>query len=133
MKSFKYLFIIMFATAALVGCKKKTAETGGDEPKEETSTGINFDAMATEMCDCSADMLGGMQKLQELTAAGDTKGLEALAAEMEPKAAEMEKCIAALEAKYPGIEGNAEYEAKAEAALAKNCPEYAKAMEAMGE
>lgn len=132
MKSFKYLFIIMFATAALVGCKKKAPADAGDDVKEETSTGINFDAMATEMCDCSSDLLGGMKKLQELTAAGDTDGLAKLAEEMEPKAAEMEKCIASLEAKYPGIEGNAEYEAKAEAALTKNCPEYAQAMQAMG-
>jgi hypothetical protein len=133
MKSFKYLFIIMFATAALVGCKKKADVDSGETSTPEVTDGINFDAMATDMCNCSSDLLGGMKKLKDLTAAGDTDGLTKLVAEMEPKTAEMEKCIAALEAKYPGIDGNPAYEAKAEAALAKNCPEYAAAMKGMGE
>ena len=126
MKSFKYLFIIMFATAALVGCKKKDASNTGETSTPEVSTGIDFDAMAKEMCDCTKDLVSAMDKQKELTAAGKTDELLALAAEMAPKAVEMEACMAKLQTKYPGIDGDEANEAKAEAALAKNCPGYAK-------
>lgn len=132
MKSFKVLFMIMLSAAVLVGCSKKkpAADAGNDTDTTTTSvtTGIDFDALSKGMCDCATDMLGNMKKMQELTTAGDTEGLTALAAAMETDGQKFETCVAALEAKYPDVDGNPEYEDKAEAALKKNCPDLAKAM-----
>ncbi|MGK0388021.1 MAG: hypothetical protein ACI94Y_000749 [Maribacter sp.] len=132
MKSFKYLFIIMFATAALVGCKKKASVDEGDTTTPEVSTGIDFDAMAKEMCDCTNDLINILEKQKALTAAEKTEDLLALTTEMAPKAEKMGTCITALQAKYPGIDGDEAQEAKATAALTRNCPGYARIVESMG-
>ncbi len=132
MKVLRYLVLVLLCSAVLVSCKKKAPQDspstdGGDTPKAEET--MDFKAMATEVCNCTKDMLAAVDKMSALTEAGDTEGLAALATEMEAMEAKVEPCIVAVEAKYPGIDGNAEYEEKAQAALKEVCPGFAKMME----
>ncbi len=131
MKAFRILMMIMVCGALLTSCKKKAPAAPADTDTTSApsvTTGIDFDALSKEMCTCAADFVALTKKSKELQAAGKTDEIAAILQEMAAKGPEMEKCMAALEAKYPGVDGNAEYEEKAQAALKRNCPDFAAAM-----
>ncbi len=104
----KYLLAAAALLLSLSACKK----------------GLDYDAMARDMCACMQPMYETKQKMEQLAAGGDTDALQSLMTELETRAGEAEKCAGELETKYGPIEGDASEE-KAEAALAKACPEMA--------
>jgi hypothetical protein len=91
-----------------------------------------FDGMAKEACDCSSVMLGYMEDVNRLAEEDKLEELYKIAELMEPESTKMEKCLAEIEAKYNDIDGNAEYEKRAEEALIRVCPAYARAMKMDG-
>ena len=120
--------MVMLSAIVLVGCKKKAANDAGTDTDTTTSetTGINFDAMAKDVCGCYSGLVANLAKMETLTAAGDTDAIAALSTLMDADEEKIDKCVVALQSKYPGIDGNAELEAKAEAALVRACPDLAK-------
>jgi hypothetical protein len=88
-----------------------------------------FDSMAKEACDCSSVLLGYMDDINKLSEEGKVEEIYKLAELIEPESAKMEKCLAELEAKYSDIEANPTYEKRAEEALIRVCPAYARAMQ----
>ncbi|MGK0391142.1 MAG: hypothetical protein ACI94Y_003904 [Maribacter sp.] len=91
-----------------------------------------FDSMAKEACDCSSVLLGYMDDINKLSEEGKVEEIYKLAELIEPESAKMEKCLAELEAKYSDIEANPTYEKRAEEALIRVCPAYARAMQMDG-
>ncbi len=131
MKSFKFLFMMLLSAAVLVGCKKKAAEdASNDAGGEDTSVpaGINFSQMAKDMCDCASPMMEMSKEASELAASGDAEKAGEMLQKLAGMEGDMEKCIAGLEAKYPGVNENEEYQEKAIAELEKQCPDFAAAM-----
>lgn len=90
--------------------------------KSEKTT--DFDKMAEELCACMTPLVKLNDQVQDLSAAGDTEGVADLYAELEAEFARSEKCATDLEEKY-GAMNAPEEEAKAQAALRKNCPKVA--------
>ncbi len=136
MKALRFTVFALFCCVIAIGCKKKeTTTTGGDDTTTTTTTtsGIDFDGLAKGVCDCTSDLLNLMDKQNELTEAGDTEGLTALLTDMAPKLTKMETCITELQAKYPGVDGDPENEAKAEEALKRVCPKFAEMQASMGQ
>ncbi len=127
MKAFRILFLVMICGAMLTSCKKKAPAPTGDDTTSAPSvtTGIDFDALAKEMCGCAKDAIELAVKSKALEADGKVDEIAALIPQIEATMGEMEKCAAALESKYPGVDGNAEYEEKADAAMKRNCPDFA--------
>ncbi len=133
MKVFRIVLMVAICGALLTSCKKKApaAPTNADTTTSAPSAtaGIDFDALSNEMCTCAKDVMDLALKSKSLQASGDMKAIAELIPQITAKSEEMEKCMATLETKYPGIDGNAEYEEKAQAALKRNCPKFAEAME----
>jgi hypothetical protein len=110
MKALKFLCLVLVASAFLTGCKKS----------------INYDEMAKATCNCAGDWISIMEKVK--AAEGNVEELTALTASMAENEATFTACMAEVEKKYPGIEGDAEKEAKADEALSKHCPKLSSLM-----
>jgi hypothetical protein len=112
----KYSKLVLLALAiilAVSGCKKKDS----------------YDDMARAMCDCMKPMAEMYNKMQALTAGGDTEQLANLMGDLERVASEAEACTSEMEKKY----GEPKDPDKADEALRRICPEVVSAMERMDE
>ncbi len=94
-----------------------TTTTSDDGPDDAT-----YDAMAKEMCSCMDEMLGLVDKMK--TAEEDQR-MEIMQ-KLQGINQEVEGCIKDLMPKYPSIDFQAQSNPKAEEALLRNCPKYAK-------
>ena len=108
------LFTLLILTVSLFSCKSSKPET-------------DYEAMAKELCNCMSPLVDMNEKIQELTKAGDTEAVGSMFSDLEAKFAEGERCAAALETKYGALNEPGE-EAKAKAAIEKNCPKVAEMM-----
>lgn len=80
-----------------------------------------FKNVADDICNCSTEMQALSKKALKLQKEENVEGLQKLMVEIESATGEYESCINGLMIKYPEINGNKEYEKRAELALQKHC------------
>ena len=110
----KKIFFALMILMVFSACKQ-----GGDK--------TNYDQMAKDLCNCMRPLADVNDKIQGLVKEGKTNDVAKIFAEVEKIASEGEACAKSLEEKYGTVEG--ESEAKATAALKKNCPDIARMLE----
>ncbi len=93
-----------------------------EEPKEEKGEPTMYDDMAVEMCDCMDGMFSVAERMKTAT---EEERL-VLAKQMQGIVEQGQMCIRELSTKYPEIDFEASNNPKAEEALVRNCPKYAK-------
>lgn len=84
----------------------------------------DYGAMAEEMCSCMNPLVEMNEEIQELAQVGDTEAVGEMFSELKSISTEVEQCVLALEKKY-GDMNTPEAEAKAKAAIKKECPKIA--------
>lgn len=92
-----------------------------------------FNQVAEDICNCSTDLQALNDKAKLLLKEEKYDELRKLADEIDGVSAKFEQCITGLMLKYPEIEGNKEYERRAEEALKKHCPMFEEMASSVGE
>ncbi len=130
------LAVVIVLSLSMFSCKgtkkAKTDVTTEENPKEEKTV---YENVASDMCDCSKEMIDIVEKIQKASAEGDNETLMALAPKVESLTPAMTECMQGLEKKYPEMEEkkeDAENEEKMKAALKKECPKLYELMNAQG-
>ncbi|MEY4903112.1 MAG: hypothetical protein RLZZ292_927 [Bacteroidota bacterium] len=98
---------------------------GNDKPVATptvTTTGIDYEARAKDICSCSTELVQLNKKLQQLKNAGDFEKMQDLISDLTDISEKQRDCIEQLNAKYPNVTDNDEQAFKA---LQTACPEMA--------
>jgi len=117
MKALTYIFIFLFGLL--------TFNTNAQTMNED-----DFKAVASDLCDCGNDLLDLYEKMKKYGDEGNTEALQKNLPLFEKESMKLEACVGELEKKYPHLDGNKEYEAKAEEALRTYCPRFSLIMDA---
>ena len=121
MRFLKTALFLLIACFTIIACKIDKKKTNSSE---STSSSLDVNQVATELCACMQPLIDLNKQIQELAEAGKTDEISSLITEVERLSTEGEACTERLEAKYGEVKGT--NEKKVEAAMAKTCPEVAK-------
>ena len=131
MKYLINLSFVFFIGIAIFSCKNSESQTengeaeateiegsaNSDEDSLPALTDAQYEAMATELCDCMKPLVDLQNKVNSLT----PDEIRAMTDEIKEVSEESEKCVENLEATYGKIQGR-KAEDKADEAFKKACP-----------
>ena len=112
------LWLLLVACFIFQGC-------GNDKPVATptiTTTGIDYEGRAKDICNCSSELVQLNKKLQQLKNAGDFEKMQDLISDLTDISEKQRDCIEQLNAKYPTVTDSDEQAFKALQAV---CPEMA--------
>ncbi len=115
------LFALVACIFILSGCKGAKETTDSNKPKA--------DVIAKEICDCAADLIVIVEKMESVDESSSEEELNALFAEGDQIMQETEKCITALGVKYPEVDTDEALAKKVEESIKRQCPKLGEAFE----